>query len=146
MLMKRFIQFILITAMVVGAGLVFWQDYQTGPIIDSRLDKYVNEWKLDMDSAGIQYKVKFNVILDTIKVVKGISANGYSHTNTIRINENILDSEWLTRQTVYHELGHNIFLLDHVDDKCIMFEDDLSESFYQDNWNNLVSKYINKAK
>jgi len=27
-----------------------------------------------------------------------------------------------------------------------MFKDDLGESFYQDNWNNLLSKYINKAK
>ena len=144
--MKKFIQFTLIAGMVVGAGLVFWQDYQTGPVVDSRLDRYVNEWRRDMDQAGVEYKVRFNVMLDTIKVVNGISANGDSHTNTIRINANLLDSEWLTRQTVYHELGHNIFSLDHVDDKCIMFKDDLGESFYQDNWNNLLSKYINKAK
>ena len=59
--MKRFIQFILITVMVAGAGWVFWQDYRTGPIIDSRLDKYVNEWKHDMDSAGIRYKIIFMI-------------------------------------------------------------------------------------
>ena len=144
--MKKFIQFTLTAGMVVGAGLVFWQDYQSGPVIDSRLDRYVNEWRRDMDQARVEYRVKFNIMLDTIKVVNRISANGDSHTNTIRINANLLDSEWLTRQTVYHELGHNIFSLDHVDDKCIMFKDDLGESFYQDNWNNLLSKYINKAK
>lgn len=146
--MKRFIQFILITVIVAGAGWVFWQDYRTGPIIDSRLDKYVNEWKRDMDSAGIRYKIIFNTTLDTIKVVKGLKAYGYSHVSsrTIRVKEELLTSEWMTRQTVYHELGHHIFSLDHVEDECIMFEDDLGESFYQNNWNNLVSKYINKAK
>ena len=144
--MKKFIQFIVITVMVSGAGLVFWQDYEAGPIVDPRLDKYVDEWKRDMDQAGVKYKVRFNVMLDTIKVVNGIDTYGYSRTNTIRINANILDSEWLTRQTVYHEFGHNVFSLEHVEDKCIMFKEDLSESFYRDNWNNLLSKYINKAK
>jgi len=144
--MKKFIQFIVITVMVSGAGLVFLHDYEAGPIVDPRLDKYVDEWKRDMDRARVKYKVRFNVMLDTIKVVNGIDTYGYSRTNTIRINANILDSEWLTRQTVYHELGHNVFSLEHVEDKCIMFKDDLGESFYQDNWNNLLSKYINKAK
>ena len=74
--MKKFIQFTLIAGMVVGAGLVFWQDYQSGPVIDSRLDRYVNEWRRDMDQAGVEYKVRFNVMLDTIKVVNGIKTFG----------------------------------------------------------------------
>ena len=146
MLMKRFIQFILITVMVAGASWVFWQDYTSGPGVDHRLVKYVNEWKQDMDSAGISYNRIFNLRLDTIEVVGGMNAYGYCYTNHIEISEGILGSEWVTRQAVYHELGHHVLSLDHVDDKCIMFEKSLGEDFCRDNWNSLVSKYINKAK
>ena len=120
------------------------RDYDTPPTVDPALEVYVNEWKRDMDSAGISYLGVFNQI-DNIILYDG-PEYGLSHIRKIKINRKLLESEWLLRQTVYHELGHNVFDLKHGAQLSIMHAQDLGESFYKNNWDQIKIEYIRKCK
>lgn len=124
--------------------LVLWRDYSSAPYIDPALVKYVKEWSRDMDSADIRYTHVFNSI-DNIILYDGPEF-GESDIRTIKVNRDLLRSEWLVRQTVYHELGHNIFKLEHDTVESIMYSNNLGEEFYKNNWTQLKNYYITKCK
>jgi len=128
------------------AGYLMYNDQQYEPTISIQLKPYVTEWKHAMEQAGLDWKWKFNQI-DKIEL-SNITMHGTSSDilNVITIDRDILPDTILTRQTVYHELGHYVFGMEHVDTKSIMNINDLGSDFYRENWNRLVKEYIQQAK
>ena len=135
---------VFIISLIIISDVIIKRDYNTPPYIDPVLNKYIDEWKKDMDSADIEYIARFNEI-DSITIYNG-KEYGISHMRKVKVNTKILRSEWLTRQTVYHELGHNIFNLEHEYSECIMHSTNLGEDFYKENWMNVKDYYLNKCK
>lgn len=148
--MYRLIRFIfalvIIAAAVLGTFmlLVHATHDETGPRVDVALSKYVEEWKWDVSQANIEYQPAFNrlksiEVTDTQESYAGVTVTS---ARKIKINLKHLSSgEYRVRATLYHELGHFVFGLDHG--SCaIMQEECQSEEQLEENWKEYVNEYL----
>ena len=119
-----------------------WLD--DGEIISPFLLPYVNEWKSDMDRAGIAYKKEFadirHINLTEFFIEKAGTSSRFNHM--ILIDDSLIKHGPLSvKATVYHELGHYIFQLEHG--SCVIMEKTAHlESDYSENWNTYLKEYL----
>ena len=146
--MRYLISFILLSlfcALLYGVHSLFIEE-KKGEIAPELLP-FVNEWKADMKSAGIDYDMGFNDI-KSIRLGKPLF-NGLGRSDLmsglIQISpENFKLGEFSTKTTVYHELGHYVLKLEH--NSCIIMEKgNRKESFYRENWEGCLTEYISAA-
>ena len=123
-----------------------WLD--DGEIISPFLVPYVNEWKSDMDDAGISYQKEFADIrhlkLTDFFFNQAGTSSRFNHM--ILIDDNLIKHGSLSvKATVYHELGHYIFQLQHG--SCVIMEKIAHpESDYAENWNTYLNEYLITCK
>lgn len=112
------------------------------PQVDPRIDSVVTQWQEDV--SRLDYTNGFNR-LDHIKVVKdlGPACGHYDFgTRTITVSEERLEAgPYSLMATVYHELGHYVFKLEHSY-AGIMNDKSYTEEYYRENWDVLLEDYL----
>jgi len=113
---------------------------------NSRIRLHLMEWERDMKEAGLDPSPALGR-LRSIKVANTSDWAGQYDTgeNVIYISVHQLSrGEASLKATVYHELGHMAFKLEHGD--CgIMYPTCGTDEYYSQNWNELLKEYINKC-
>lgn len=143
----------MISAIVIVGAIAYFtltgfggRDRGKEPTVDPRLVQWVDEWKQDMQKAEIDYTAGFGRI-DRIRVCEDCRA-GYSDRSDREIavsREQLMMGPNSARGTIYHELGHAVFNLQHG--SCdIMKSQSLDEAEYAVYWPSLVEEYINECK
>jgi hypothetical protein len=118
------------------------------PVVDPALYSVVNEWKSDMQAAGIDYTRAFRR-LHEIKIsdlgdkLAG-SCNRFS--KKIIVSKVVVErGAYSLKGTLYHELGHYVFDLKHG--SCeIMRSDAYPNSMYEKNWEEFKQEYLAACK
>ena len=156
--MKRFV-LLFILAMLVYYGVRLHQLLGKGSGADMTVDpllvELLNEWKKDMADNDIYYATTFNrlhkIIVVEDSLITGSKqgnvayANMYEHN--IKISKGIVErGRLVTKATLYHELGHYVFDLDHVDAYCLMHEYSHEEADLKKNWDYLLDMYLIRCK
>lgn len=145
--MKTIKAILFVTVLFYIGYLVYTGSVEHRPEVDPRLDSVVTQWEKDVDN--IDYQNGF-YRLDHIKVVKdlGPACGHYDFgTRTITVSEDRLDAgPYSLMTTVYHELGHYVFKLEHDYSESIMHPNSYSEEYYRENWDVLLSKYLSKCR
>jgi hypothetical protein len=142
-LLRLFSAVIVIAAIAVGLSLML-STKGTGPEIDPRLSAVVEEWKRDMDTRGIDYKKSFKRLLKVSIVDISPNHVGESRrsTRSVSISACALDrGDYFIRALIYHELGHFVFHLDHMDG-VIMTSPVLTNAEYEEQWQEAVDEYL----
>jgi len=140
--------FILALFVVCTGGIVKYLTQATTatekPVVDPNLKEFVDDWQCDMKTANIDFLTGFNRISNISLVA---AENPYAgkmeySTRSIKINRRQLESGYYrTRATVYHELGHYVFKLEHG--SCaIMQENCQSEEELKENWKEWINEYL----
>lgn len=141
--------FILLGSAIAWVGLYTFLSGNAGPDVDPRLEPYVNQWKADMDAAGIHYEGGYNrikqiAVYDLSHDLAGVSIKG------IRVGVSPVEAKrggCALKYIVYHELGHNVFNLDHSNDECSMMDRmAYTEADCFTGWNHLLEDYLKKCK
>jgi hypothetical protein len=143
----RFIIVLIVICAVTYAifvSLVICTKDDTPPRVAPELKALVEEWEWDMRDAGLDYTQAFN----RLEAIELSSPNApYAgvadlSTRKIKINPKQLGSgRARTKATLYHELGHFVFALDHVEG-TIMQEKCPSEEELQENWEDYINEYL----
>lgn len=147
MLRLRFIIAIVITCAITYAifvAIVISTKDSSPPKVAPELEDLVEEWKRDMDRANISYSQAFNRI-NAIELAPPESPYaGVTELSTRKIKINVKQFSTgyaRTKATLYHELGHFVFALGHVDG-TIMQEKCPSEEELQENWEDYINEYL----
>lgn len=119
--------------------------------VDPRLKPYVVEWCWRMEQAGIPWQSKFqdlvSIKVEPYSVDSREVGNSWRWTHTITINERFIDvSPCVIRSTIFHELGHAVFELDH---ECCTIMKTTTYTNYQiycDQWDLFVKEYLVQCK
>jgi hypothetical protein len=113
-------------------------------VYNPTLRSYLIEWESDMLKAGIDPAP----VLGRLRSITVVNSNDWAgmyvvSEGVIYISKHQLDAGPASaRATLYHELGHMAFGLDHG--SCgIMNSGADSEKYYSVNWNLLLKEYIN---
>jgi hypothetical protein len=137
---------------IAAAGFWLWLQSRPvglGPDIDPVLEPHVNAWQELMLDQGLDVSRPFSRLrsIDLTDLEPGIAGVSHIGANRIRISDQVLDlGDFTLRAAVYHELGHSVFGLKHSDEISIMYYQALSESYYQQNWNELENEYVLNCK
>lgn len=150
--MKKILGILLIILILPMAGCK--QEKKQPPQIDHALQQMVIEWTQLMSRNEIDYLSRFQDIRKIQLVNSGSLDDGYhagesnKEYKTISIDvDNFKEGYWSTRNTVYHELGHYVFGLKHVDKGLnIMNTSTTSEVVCKQNWRKLENKYVKACK
>ncbi len=141
-----------LTLFLIGAGVLWYYIWTRppgpGPVVDHRLESALLDWKLDMKEADLDIKWRLGrlerIIVDQSKFIAGHSDPG---RQIISVSNQVLKlGPWTTRATLYHELGHFIFGLNHTEEIGIMYRETLPEEFYRDHWPELYQDYLTQCK
>lgn len=122
------------------------------PDVHPTLVQVVNEWEDMMKSNGIDYRESLYRIkkIEIVDKLDGRHQAGESNKRdrTIKIKSSHLDNGyWVVRATVWHELGHYIFNLEHDNSRLdIMNSTNSKEIEYKQNWDELKRNYIKSCK
>ncbi len=146
-MLLRFIIY-LVFILFIGTALYYWlnenKPTNNATEIDSCLIDCVNEWRSTLLSEGFDSKPVFTS-LRSIKIKKlSEEMVGITHyyKKTIEIDPAILtQGTFALRATIYHELGHYAFGLNHESCK-IMSTTILSEKEYKEHWDDMKNEYI----
>jgi Zn-dependent peptidase ImmA (M78 family) len=159
--MKKIIGLILILGLVYYG--VKYHSHMNQPTVqvDERLVPFVNEWIEMMDEEQIRYVYEFNdinliaIVEDSVVLrhmrlynMKGPAvALSDPITQMIIIGESqAAKGEHTLRATVWHELGHYIYNLHHVDGYYLMNEYSYSEKEYEADWDMFKTNYLIRCK
>lgn len=137
---------VIIISLLISAGYLYWKhNVTTEPYIDPALQIFTNEWKTELDNAGISYEAGFNRIDNIILTSDSeVSAHFDIASRTIMISIAQMErGEFSTRAAIWHELGHYVFRLEHSDG--IMNSYSLSEDSYINDWARLKNEYLIKC-
>lgn len=111
--------------------------------IDPRLASYVEEWKQDMWKIGFD-PTQAIASLTGMEVTEMEDKLGNTQHYAHRIEVSTLalqQGDAAVRATVYHELGHYVFGLEHG--SCdLMAEKSLPVEYYESNWDEMKKEYI----
>ena len=140
---------IVLTVLFIGLLIALLLGDDLGKRTVSReLTPAVESWQRDLTAAGVEWKNRFSLLrsieLADLPPGKAGSSNSFAHS--IKISRDLLaEGEYTLQATVYHELGHSAFGLEHG---CcvIMQEDNLSETEYQERWPSLLEEYEAECK
>jgi hypothetical protein len=137
--------FIVILFVLVWIGSVD----RTHPYVHPELETFVEDWKNDVESTGLVWKNSFNR-LDSITVLDSFpdQANAYVDFSkrVIYVSEKRLGADPIEiKATVYHELGHWVFLLKHGD--CAMLRTTAHKRLeYYEYWEEMLAEYLETCK
>ena len=116
----------------------------TPPKVDAKLEELVSDWQREMQDAGLEYRPAFNR-LESIELSSEKEPwAGVTEVSTrrIKINPKQLSSGYYrAKASVYHELGHWVFCLGHVEG-TVMQEKCPSEEELQENWQDYINDYL----
>ena len=130
--------------------------------VDERLVPIVNEWIKMMESEGIQYENTFNrlncilIVSDSVVIhrmhlynmeVTDAVAISDPKTKSIIISETQANKGGLVlKATVWHELGHSVYGIGHVEGYYLMNEYTYTEKEYTSDWDKLKANYLLRCK
>jgi hypothetical protein len=146
--MMRLISAIVIVGAIAWATLMLTQSSAPTqePWVDPLLEQYVIEWKADMQRAGIDYERGLNRI-ERIIICADCKA-GYSDRGDHEIAvsmEQLMIGPYSARGTIYHELGHSVFNLQHG--SCnIMQSTSPTEEELTESWSEFTEEYLTHCK
>lgn len=141
-----------LTLFLIGAGVLLYYIWTRppgpGPVVDHRLEFALSTWQADMEEADLDINWRFGrlerITVDQSKFLAGHSDPG---RQIISVSNQVLKlGPWTTRATLYHELGHFIFGLNHTDEIGIMYRETLPEDLYRDQWPELYQEYLTQCK
>lgn len=120
-------------------------------LVDPRLKSYVTEWCWEMEKAGIPWEESFrelNSITATAYSVDSRETGAHWRlANKITINERYLDrNPCAVKATVFHELGHAVFGLEHGSCTIMRARTLVEEEKYCDNWDLYLDEYLVQCK
>ena len=121
------------------------------PTVDRELRALVNQWENRMIDQHLNYRDGYRRI-KTIRVSNrmdyGVAGHFDYGTREIIINRSMIDSGFFaTRATLWHELGHYVFKLDHSDSPDeIMYYKTKADIEYKLYWESMADIYYNKCK
>lgn len=141
----------------IALGILHYQGNQTPPVVDEPLIPYVEQWRSDMDSAGIEYNWNR---LDYIRLVDKIPSDIFGDGDPMRAGNSdqstrsvyVRDAEEYQpihiKVIVYHELAHYLLNInDHMEDGQILGSRLIEDpAHYSENWSILLDNYINYIK
>jgi hypothetical protein len=143
----RFIIIFLFISIGAAAAMIFLSTESKEPKVDTELVALVEDWKSDMNSAGIRYDAGFGRI-DRIIVTDDPSYGGHfsKASRTIYISRSQLEQgPYSAKAALYHELGHYVFDLEH-DTYGIMYKQSYQEEYYKSNWSTFLDEYLKTCK
>jgi hypothetical protein len=148
--MKKLSVFILMVVVGYYGVHTFLGISNMPPTVAPELQSMVQQWKNQMRKQGIEYKAGFNRI-KAIQIVDdyGVSAGHFDKgTRTISISKaQILEGYFSTRVTLWHELGHYVYDLDHDNNpEKIMYHKSLNENDYKLIWDDMKDSYFIKCR
>lgn len=149
---------IIIWGFIIGFIIWSYQGNKQDPVIDTRIESIVSDWKQDINSIGLDADGLIKRV-DRIKIVDKIPIgllNGGSTTSVIGRSDHSTRTIWILNRNyesyqlkalIYHELGHYLFSLDHIGDGLIMsLEIKEENNFYINNWDSILPIYLAKCK
>jgi len=144
----RSIKYIFIIVLVTLFLAKQYAKFEQEPFVDPQLTSLVEEWKGLMEDNDIQYMAGFkridNIIIGNSSSHAGVS-DKYNSIIMLNIDE-LRSGPYTTRVILFHELGHYVFNLNHCDERSIMYHKCLDEKYYKDNYESIISEYLNKCK
>lgn len=158
--MKRFIQIvftIIAFGFFAGMAIMTYKGNQTPPVVDKELQSYVDQWRSDMDSAGVTYNWNR---LDYIKLVDKIPQNllgggdpmraGWSDNSsrTVYVRQDPQYQPIHIKVILYHELAHYLLEVEEHSDRGSIMAEHLVEDplHYSSNWSILLTEYISAVR
>ena len=140
----RLLSVVIIIAVIATGLSLMLATKGTGPEIDPRLSAVVEEWKSDMASRGLEYAPAFKrlVKMSIVEISPNHVGESRRSTRSISISTCVLErGHYFTKALVYHELGHFVFHLDHMDG-VIMTSPVLTDAEYEEQWQAAVDEYL----
>lgn len=141
-----------LTLFLIGSGILFYYLWSRppgpGPVCDPRLEPVLKEWKQDMQQAGLDIEYQLGR-LERISIEESSYRAGHAdpRSSSILVSDRTLDlGPWTVKATLYHELGHYVFRLNHTDQISIMYKATLPEEYYEENWEGLYNDYLTQCK
>lgn len=120
-------------------------------VVDSRIKHYVREWCWAMEQAGIPWESRFrelkSILVEPYSVDSRETGNHWRSANKITINARFLGrNPCAVRATVFHELGHACFGLEHDCCAIMLTRTLVDEEKYCDRWNLYLREYLVQCK
>lgn len=134
------------SALLIGRNLESRSQVEYSVEVDSRLEPYFEEWRQEMKGAGLNPDPAL-ARLQRVEVCRDCKS-GYSEKGRGRIGVSERQLElgpYSTRGTLWHELGHFVFDLEHG--SCgIMRHSSWREEEYWASWSGFKEEYINECR
>lgn len=133
---------------VSAATAIILTNDSTGPEIDPRLKDYISDWQKELDLAQIEYEPGFNRLTEIRMIRLPSSKAGYYREWSRSIVISTSQAElgpWSIRATLYHELGHAVFGLSHLNGS-IMATHSFTEKEIISNWDQWLAEYLDYCK
>lgn len=111
--------------------------------VDPRLASSVARWRHDMERTPLIWQARFARVKSIeVAPLPEDAAGCYDQwSRKILVSpQRLTAGHYSTRATIYHELGHGVFLLGHS--SCKLMGPTKSEEYYRAHWGELVSEYI----
>lgn len=141
-----------LTLFLICAGALWYYLWSRppgpGPVVDHRLESALSDWQADMEEADLDVEWRMGR-LEGIIVYESTFKAGHSDPGSRIVyvsNRALKLGPWTAKATLYHELGHFIFGLNHTDEISIMYKETLPEEFYRDHWPELYQDYLTQCK
>ena len=135
---------LLISAFLIGCAA---PSYKREPELDSRLASSLSCWKADMTGAKLDWVSGFSRIN---RIVVGELPSGklglYDQwICSVTVSDLAVgEGPYSTRATLYHELGHAVFGLEHG--SCAIMGTGMNEDWWRENWDSVKQEYILEIK
>lgn len=116
---------------------------ETPQPVDPRLASSVARWRHDMERTPLIWQARFARVKSIeVAPLPDDAAGCYDRwSRKILVSpQRLTAGSYSTRATIYHELGHGVFLLGHS--SCTLMGSTKSEEYYRAHWGELVSEYI----
>lgn len=151
---KSFIAIIILIAVCYYGVIYYSNTNNVTTSIDAPLVSIIDEWKQVMLENNITCdgpvgRLQGVWIMDDSVVgqIPGAVAFADPVSHIIGISKSqALKGFYTTRATLWHELGHYVFQLDHMECECLMNEDSYTEEEYIENWEMFKAEYIKTCK
>lgn len=119
--------------------------------VDPRLKPYVIEWCWAMEQAGLPWKERLgrlkSVVVEYYSVDSRETGNYWHGSRQVTINGHFLKrNPCAVRATVFHELGHACFGLEHGSCTIMRAQTIVDEQVYCDRWDLMVKEYLVQCK
>jgi hypothetical protein len=138
---------ILLLGLLCYYGVRYSGHMNSGTIqVSPPLVSIVNEWKATMNTQHLSiapFKRIRKIVIVSDSVVDHDAAYCNKITQVIYVAEStVKKGYWSTKAAVWHELGHYIFELEHVDAFDLMNAYSYSEDIYKLGWHRLSTNYL----